>query len=167
MSGNMNTGGPETRSATPAPAAPTAPTTTTRECAICLDEFDEGGVDPVCHNRHAWCRGCVQASVTAAANNISDASCMPPRCCGDAVLPTEAELWNADEHPVLRLLDDGGRAMWQEALRRWRAVADVRGMYVDRSVVRTAMNSKGQNLFQFCQKCHRLVMRSQGCNHMT
>jgi hypothetical protein len=109
----------------------------------------------------------VQASVTAAANNISDASCMPPRCCGDAVLPTEAELWNADEHPVLRLLDDGGRAMWQEALRRWRAVADVRGMYVDRSVVRTAMNSKGQNLFQFCQKCHRLVMRSQGCNHMT
>ena len=159
----MTTGGPAAQPVNPTPAAPTAPSTA---CAICLDNFDEG-VGPICHNRHAWCRDCVRASVTAAVNNISDGACMPPRCCGDAVLPTDSDLWRADEHPVLRLLDEAGRAAWQEALRRWRAVVDARDLYVDRSVVRTAMNSRGQNLFQFCQVCHRLVMRSHGCNHMT
>jgi hypothetical protein len=41
------------------------------------------------------------------------------------------------------------------------------GVYVNRSVIRTAMNSRGGGLYQFCQRCHRLVMRAEGCNHMT
>ena len=84
------------------------PTNPPLQCAICFEPFDRG-IRPVCHNRHAWCQSCIASSVEVAVKNISDPSCMPPRCCGDAVLPTDT-LWNPAEHPVLRLLDPDTRA---------------------------------------------------------
>jgi len=61
-------------------------------------------MQPVCSNRHAWCQQCIRESVQTTVKNISDSSCMPPRCCGAPVLDTD-NLWNSTEHPVLRLLD--------------------------------------------------------------
>ena len=84
------------------------PTNPPLRCAICFEPF-ERGVHPVCHNRHAWCQSCIQSSVEAAVKNISDPSCMPPRCCGDAVLPTD-NVWSPEERPVLRLLGSDTRA---------------------------------------------------------
>lgn len=84
------------------------PTPLLFQCVICFEPFDQG-VHPVCHNRHAWCQSCIQSSVEVAVKNISDPSCMPPRCCGDAVLPAD-NVWNPEEHPVLRLLDPDARA---------------------------------------------------------
>ncbi|KAK4035073.1 hypothetical protein C8A01DRAFT_48684 [Parachaetomium inaequale] len=121
------------------------------QCAVCLDGFEEGA-HPVCRNRHAWCRACVLASVETAARSITDASCMPPRCCGDLVLPADG-IFDWHQHP-------------EEAARRFRAMHEVRGVYVDRAVIRAARHARGRNIFQFCPRCKRLVMRSGGCNHM-
>ena len=87
---------------------PAAELTPPPQCIICFEPFDQGA-HPVCHNRHAWCQSCIQSSVEVAVKNISDPSCMPPRCCGDAVLPTD-NVWSPEEHPVLRLLDPDARA---------------------------------------------------------
>ncbi|KAK3300898.1 uncharacterized protein B0H64DRAFT_438025 [Chaetomium fimeti] len=43
---------------------------------------------------------------------------------------------------------------------------EVRGVFVDRTVIRMARHARGENLFQFCPRCHKLVMRAGGCNHM-
>ncbi|KAK3300897.1 uncharacterized protein B0H64DRAFT_438024 [Chaetomium fimeti] len=86
------------------------------QCTICGDDFDEG-VQPVCHNDHAWCRGCIAESIETAIRNVTDAACMPPRCCGDPVLPVEGLPVEGDDvdpdqqqHPALRLLGPAARA---------------------------------------------------------
>ena len=43
----------------------------------------------------------------------------------------------------------------------------VQGVFVSRTVLRMAMRSRAGCLYQFCQRCHLLVIRSEGCNHMT
>ncbi|AEO66082.1 uncharacterized protein THITE_2128193 [Thermothielavioides terrestris NRRL 8126] len=123
-------------------------------CIICFDDFDEG-VRDVCHNGHSWCSSCLLASVQTAIQNISDSSCMPPRCCGDGVLPTDDD--DVGDHPEQHRLD---------AERRARDLSEARTAYVDRSLVRMAQRYKGANLFQFCQRCYRLVTKRGGCNHM-
>ncbi|KAK4111858.1 hypothetical protein N656DRAFT_779991 [Canariomyces notabilis] len=74
----------------------------TLECAICGERFNHG-VTAVCRNGHHWCRRCLGDAAQAATRNITDASCMPPRCCGDAVLPTNG----ARDHRALRQLSAG------------------------------------------------------------
>jgi hypothetical protein len=94
---------------------------------------------------------------------------MPPRCCGQVVLPTDA-VWDPREHPALRLLNPAALASWEEAVRRAQAVAvaDVDTGFVDRAVIQMALNSnERETMSQFCPGCHRLVGRSEGCNHMT
>ncbi|GAB1310890.1 hypothetical protein MFIFM68171_01100 [Madurella fahalii] len=54
----------------------------------------------------------------------------------------------------------------EEAARRLREVRGTQGYQVDRSVIRVAMNSRNP-LYQFCQRCHRLVATFGGCNHMS
>ncbi|KAH6854219.1 hypothetical protein B0I37DRAFT_441256 [Chaetomium sp. MPI-CAGE-AT-0009] len=78
------------------------------QCTICFDDFDEG-VRSVCRNRHAWCRDCIVAAAETAIRNVTDTSCMPPRCCGDPVLPVQGSL-DPERHPALRLLDPVARA---------------------------------------------------------
>ncbi|KAL2133794.1 hypothetical protein VTI74DRAFT_1651 [Chaetomium olivicolor] len=90
---------------------------------------------------------------------------MPPRCCGVSIFPVDT-FFVTREHPILRLLDAASQESWVIAVRRAREVASA-DMHVDREVVRLAKRAKGANLFQFCQRCHRLVTRSEGCNHMT
>ena len=53
-----------------------------------------------------WCRDCITAAAETAVRNLTDPSCMPPRCCGDAVLPigdenviTTTTTNNHDSHP--------------------------------------------------------------------
>ncbi|KAL2154398.1 hypothetical protein VTH82DRAFT_3074 [Thermothelomyces myriococcoides] len=94
------------------------------QCIICAEQFAGGddGARRVCRNSHGWCRRCAVASVEAAARNITDAACMPPRCCGDVLLPTGEEDSAAaatateeeeeeERYPVLRLLDPEARAV--------------------------------------------------------
>ncbi|KAK4152444.1 hypothetical protein C8A00DRAFT_44498 [Chaetomidium leptoderma] len=123
------------------------------QCAACFDDvvIGGGGVHPICHNLHTWCLACIKTSIATAVRNISDASCMPPRCCGDTILPME-RISNTREHPA-------------QAVDRVRAVQNVHGVFISRSIIRMAMNSK-TDLYQFCQRCHRLVTRSEGCNHI-
>ncbi|KAH6650216.1 hypothetical protein F5144DRAFT_543302 [Chaetomium tenue] len=63
------------------------------QCTICFEEFVEGieGVEAACYNNHPWCRDCITRAAETAIRNVTDPSCMPPRCCGDPVLPTDID----------------------------------------------------------------------------
>jgi hypothetical protein len=116
--------------------------------------------------QHAWCRDCLRGSVETAVRNVSDAACMPPRCCGQDVLPVDGTSSPRD-HPALRLLDPAALALWEEAVRRLRGITDVTAAPVDRTLIRLATEfDKSENISQFCPRCHRLITRSMGCNHM-
>ncbi|KAK4132251.1 hypothetical protein BT67DRAFT_435611 [Trichocladium antarcticum] len=133
---------PKVQQPTPIPISTSLQLTRT-QCAVCLERFEHGAIR-VCRNRHDWCRGCLHNAVETALRSVSDPTCMPVQCCGDRILPMEDA----------------------EAVRRARAAGDTQAV-IDRSVIRMAQNTKSRGLFQFCQRCHRLVSRAEGCNHMT
>ncbi|KAK4246857.1 hypothetical protein C7999DRAFT_41747 [Corynascus novoguineensis] len=101
------------------------------------------GARGVFHNHHAWCRGCVVAAAETATRNITESSCMPPPCCGDSLLPTKT-IFSPEDQATL-----------EEAVQRVQDMSNTRDLVVDRTIIRMAM------------RCHCLVMRQGGCNHIT
>ncbi|KAL2270161.1 hypothetical protein VTJ83DRAFT_2345 [Remersonia thermophila] len=152
-------------------------------CDLCADDFDpDKGLLGACREGHDWCVECFTNAVQTAIQHFSDASCMPPRCCGEPILPlappkapqdavgeahSNDPVANGHANEALSLLSPGLRTAW-EAARQKAYVLRSEGdpLDIDPSVVRMAMRYRGPNLYQFCSRCKRLTARSNGCNHM-